>query len=71
MLATLIQWYGKKNHFIFNPIQERETNWNFTGDQVPYFMIVLIVLKTFLGNKVSIFEEYAAFNQVRRQMVNI
>ena len=27
---------------MFDPIQEWETNWNFTGSQVPYFMIVLI-----------------------------
>ena len=41
MLATLIQRYDK-NHFIFGPVQERETNWNFTGCQVPHFIIVLI-----------------------------
>ena len=36
MLATLIQRYN------FYPVQERETNWNFTGCQLPHFMIVLI-----------------------------
>ena len=29
--ATSIQIYDKKNHFIFDPVQKRETNWNFTG----------------------------------------
>ena len=41
MLASLIQRYDKKS-FIFYSVQERETNWNFTGWQVPHFMIVLI-----------------------------
>ena len=41
MLATWIQRYDK-NHFIFDPVQERETNWNFTVYPVPHFMIVLI-----------------------------
>ena len=71
MLAswTLIQRYDKK----FISFQERETNWNFTGWQVPHFMIVLIpyinlcintiyqFIKPFLDNKMSIFEEYGAF----------
>ena len=26
MLPTLNQGYDKKNHFIFNPVQKRETN---------------------------------------------
>ena len=38
ILATLIQRYDQN----FIPFQERETNWNFTGFQVPHFMIVLI-----------------------------
>ena len=42
MLPTLIQRYDKKNHFIFDPLQKRETNWNFTGCQMPHFMIKLI-----------------------------
>ena len=39
MMATLIQRYNGKQNISF---QERETNWNFTGCQVPHFMIVLI-----------------------------
>ena len=53
MLATLIQRYDKKINLIFDPVQEQETNWNFTGGQVPHFMIV--VFKPFLENKMSIF----------------
>ena len=56
MLATLIQKYNK-NYFIFDPLQEREINWNFTGCQMPCFMIVLIFLWSFLGQKMFIFEE--------------
>ena len=41
MLATLIQRCNK-NHFIFYPVQEQETNWNYTGCQVPHSMIVFI-----------------------------
>ena len=41
MLATLIQRYDKAS-FIFYPVQEWETNWNFTDCQVQHFMIVLI-----------------------------
>ena len=37
MLATLIQRYDQKILF-----QEIETYWNFTGCQVPHFMILLI-----------------------------
>ena len=51
MLATLIQKYDK-HHFIFDPVQERETDWNFTGCHVPHFMIVLtpyINLLSFFG----------------------
>ena len=36
MLPTLIQRYVKIISF-----QEREINWNFTGRQMPYFMIIL------------------------------
>ena len=51
MLPTLIQRYDKKNHFIFDkknhfifdPVLKRETNRNFTGCQMPHFMIVLIL----------------------------
>ena len=41
MLATYVQRYDT-NHFIFDPVQERETSWNFTGCHVPHLMIVLI-----------------------------
>ena len=58
MLATLIQRYNK-NHFIFDPVQEQETYCIFTGCQVLHFMIV-----PFLDTKMSIFEEYGAFNPV-------
>ena len=37
MLPTLIKGYDKINF-----IQERQTNWNFTGCRVPHFMIELI-----------------------------
>ena len=50
-----------KNQFIFDPVQEQQTNWNFTGCQVPHFMIICQVIKPFLDNKMSIFEEYGAF----------
>ena len=61
MLATFTQRYDKKI-ILF---QERKTNRNFTGCQVPHFMIVLIpyqFIKPFLDNKMSVFEEYGAFN---------
>ena len=35
MLATSIQRYHK-NHIIFDPVQKRETNWNYTGCQMPH-----------------------------------
>ena len=53
MLQTLIKKYDKKS-FHFYPVQKRETNWNFTGCQVPRFMIVLIFFKPFLDNKMSV-----------------
>ena len=46
MLPTL------KHHFSFDPVQKQETNWTFTGCQMPNFMIVLmpyINFLTFLG----------------------
>ena len=51
-----------KKHFIFDPVQEQETNWNSTGCQVQHFMILLIPYMN-LPNffKLSIFEEYGAF----------
>ena len=30
------------NHFLFDPVQDWEANWNFTGCQIPHFIIVLI-----------------------------
>ena len=61
MMATLIQRYDKK----IISFQERETDWNFTGCQVPHFMIVLILYINLLNlsmiKKMSIFEEYRAF----------
>ena len=36
-----------KNNFTFDPVQERETNWNFTGCQVLHFMMVCVVLGLF------------------------
>ena len=42
MLRTLIQTYDK-NHFSFGPVLKREINRNFTGCQMPHFMIVLIL----------------------------
>ena len=55
-----------KNHFIFDPVQKQETNWNFTGCQVQHFMIVLLqynnlVNLSWIKKKMSIFEEYGAF----------
>ena len=41
MLPTLIQRFDK-NHFSFNPAQERETNSNFTDCKVPHCMIVFM-----------------------------
>ena len=63
-LATLIQRYDKKVISCFDPIQVRETNWNFTGCQVPHYMVVvkpyINLLKPFLDNEMSVFEEYGA-----------
>ena len=65
MLPTLIQRYNKKNHFIFDPVRKRETNWNFTGCQMTHFMIVLILFINLINlswiKKISIFEEYEVF----------
>ena len=61
MWQTLIQRYDKKNHFIFYPVQDRETNRNFYRPSGATFMIVLIFFKPFFDNKMSIFEEYGAF----------
>ena len=37
-----IQKCCQHSDFIFDPVQERKTNWNYTGCQVPHFIIVLI-----------------------------
>ena len=42
MLATLIQRYDKK----IISFQERQTNWNFTGCQVPHFIISISYLNS-------------------------
>ena len=58
MLPTVIQRYDKK----IVSFKERETNWNFTG-RVPHFVYTIYqFIKPFLDNKMSIFEEYGAFN---------
>ena len=58
-ISELIHKYNKKSHFIFDPIQRQETNWNFIGCQVPHFMIVFIpyinLLKPFLDKKKYIY----------------
>ena len=68
MLGKLIQRHDK-NLFTFDPVQKRETNWNFTGSQMAYFMIALILYKNlsnfFWIKKMSIFEEYGAFNMCK------
>ena len=62
--VTLIHRYSRK----IISFQERETNLNFTGCQVPHFMIVLIpcisLLNLSLRIKCLFFEEYGAFNTV-------
>ena len=63
MLPILTQRYNK-NHFIFDTVLEWETNWNFTGCQMPHFMTVLIFFKPFFDNKMSFFfQEYGAFKE--------
>ena len=42
MLPTSIQRYNKKS-FHFDPDQNQEMNWNFTGFQMPHFMILLLL----------------------------
>ena len=69
MLATLIQRYDKKNkkHFIWRT----RDYWNFTGCQVLHFILVLMpytyqFTKPSFDNRMYIFEEYGAFNNVDR-----
>ena len=53
MLPTSLQRYDN-NYLNFDLVQKRETNWNFTGCQMPHFMIVLILyqfIKPFLDKK--------------------
>ena len=72
MLATLIQRYSR-NHFIFDPVQERETNWNFTGCQMPYFFIVLIPYICLLNLSwiKNVYEEYGAFKVKGEQILSL
>ena len=60
LMLALIQKYDKK----IISFQEWKTNWNFAGCEVPHFMIALIpyINLLTLDNKMSIFEEYGAFN---------
>ena len=65
MLATFIQRYDKK--IVFDPVQKRETNLNFTGCQMPHFFYCIYTVYQFikpfldLTKKLSIFEKYGAF----------
>ena len=73
MLPRLIQRYDKKNHFLFDPVQKRETNWNFTGFQMSHFMIISILYINLLNLSwikkkclfffFFFFEEYGAFKR--------
>ena len=61
MVSILILRYDKIISF-----QERESNRNFTGCQMPHFMFVLRnniyqFIKPFLANKLSVYEEYGTF----------
>ena len=76
MLPTLIQRYDK-NHFIFHPV-ERETNWTFTGCQMPHFIIVLILyiedIQMFVVNMTFISSsevKKCIFHECRRHEWNI
>ena len=57
MLPILIQRYVK-NHFILIQFKNEKLTENFTGFQVPHFMIIYQFIKPYLDNKMSIFEEY-------------
>ena len=54
----------KKKRFIFDTVQKRETNWNFTGCQSPRCINTIYqFIRPFLDKKkMSIYEEYGAFN---------
>ena len=63
MLATLIQRYDKKNHFIFDPFQKRKSDFYRLSDAIFYDRIIpCINLLNLSWIKMSIFEEYGAFN---------
>ena len=57
-----------KNHFIFDPVQERQTNIKFYRLSAAKFYDCINTMyqfiKLFLDNKMPIFEEYGAFNKV-------
>ena len=63
-ISELMLPYDRKS-FNFDPVQKRETNWNFTGFQMPYFMIILTLYFSLLNvswiKKMSTFVEYGAF----------
>ena len=66
MLPTLIQKYDEI-HFIFDPVQNRETNRNFyrlSDATLLGYRINTIYqfIKHFLDKIMSIFKEYGAFN---------
>ena len=54
MLVTFIQIYEKKS-FHFDPVLEQETNYDCINTIYQF-------VKPFLDNKMSMFEEYGAFN---------
>ena len=61
----------RQKSFHFWSIQKRGTGWNCTGCQMPHFMILLILYFNWLNlsrvKKMSIFEEYGAFNHFNPQ----
>ena len=59
--------YAEKSFYVLSSPKKRETGCNFTGCQMPHFMIVLILYINLFNlsrirKKMSIFEEYEAFN---------
>ena len=58
MLPTLIQRYDKKNHFIFDSIQKRETNVKFTGvsSGSSLFATHPVIFDTIVGSKLYLFK---------------
>ena len=54
----------KKKSFCFDPVKKCETNWIFTGCQMPRFMIVYYTINQFMElslDKKLFFEEYGTF----------